>query len=141
MEQQTILQNMGHEIVNSITGEWSEISYTFKALASTASGMAKVTREGGETTPEYCSNRCMMLGEKLRAGMYQEGRGTWFSMTYTIQSSGKYNVDFNYDDRPGLVLPPSAREYAHDLENFPRHPENIPDWLREKLREAETEQD
>ncbi|MEY9211661.1 hypothetical protein [Thermobifida halotolerans] len=72
--------------------------------------------------------------DKLRVGMYLEGKGTWFSMEYVITRPGNYNVHFNYDQDPEITFP-TPQGYTQDLKYFPRDEEHIPDWLRQRLRD------
>ncbi|WP_241474688.1 hypothetical protein [Nocardiopsis xinjiangensis] len=74
--------------------------------------------------------------QRLRAGMYKQGRGTWFSMHYTITPPTRYDATFNYDDPPDFLILPIPHDYLDDLEYFPRDPEHIPHWLRQKINEA-----
>ncbi|WP_231972522.1 immunity protein YezG family protein [Nocardiopsis alborubida] len=136
-EQQSIVQRMGVEIASSTPGDWAEISYRYSSLHDTAASIAKVTYKNGETERKNSSTEAMDLADQLRYGMYQDSKGAWFSLTYKILQSGQYNVHFNYDERPSFLFPPSPEEYAADLEEFPRDPEHIPEWLREELRKAE----
>ncbi|WDZ88850.1 hypothetical protein [Nocardiopsis sp. HUAS JQ3] len=72
--------------------------------------------------------------DDLRAGMYKDGKGTWFSMEYVITRPGRFKVRYNYDEDPHILFP-TAWGFTNDLKYFPRDEENIPDWLHEKLRE------
>lgn len=95
-----------------------------------------VTYENGEERNEDFSHHVLRKFKELRAGMYQEGKGTWFSMTYKIVRPGRFSTYFNYDEPPEYDIYPSAGSFATDLDYFPRTTENTPGWLREKLREA-----
>lgn len=77
----------------------------------------------------------------LRRALYQPGKGAWLSANVAVDVSGKYSFDYNYDKRPhwnsrtSLLEPrpdrpvrPSDIAFVEDLEQFPRSPENIPDW-------------
>ncbi|WP_370011392.1 DUF600 family protein [Nocardiopsis sp. LDBS0036] len=75
-----------------------------------------------------------MMIDDLRAGMYQEGKGTWFSFEYVITPRGRFNVTYNYDEDPGITFP-TAFGYTNDLKYFPRDEDYMTDWLREKLQE------
>ncbi|WDZ88848.1 immunity protein YezG family protein [Nocardiopsis sp. HUAS JQ3] len=75
-----------------------------------------------------------LLFKDLRAGMYKEGKGTWFSLEYVITRPGRFKVRYNYDDDPNIAFP-TAWGFTNDLKYFPRDEEHIPDWLHEKLRE------
>src|SRR5690606_18168834 len=88
----------------------------------------------GTSRRESLPAEVFSLTDELRAGMYQEGKGTWFSMRYVISRPGKFNVDFDYDEDPGITFP-TSQGFTKDLRYFPREEANIPEWLREKLRE------
>ncbi|MEU3309507.1 hypothetical protein [Nocardiopsis sp. NPDC006832] len=88
----------------------------------------------------WTSAKLSMQFESLRNAMYRPGKGTWFSATYHITPPASYSIDFNYDQEAMTEPPtPSSMDYYNDLQLFPRDPEHIPDWLQEKIREAEQE--
>ncbi len=72
----------------------------------------------------------------LRSGMHRNDAGTWFSLKYTITSDQKYYVDFDYDNEPDFGFEIDPYTYYVDLKKFPRPEEKIPDWLRERIRQA-----
>ncbi|KFZ79700.1 hypothetical protein ED92_20180 [Amycolatopsis sp. MJM2582] len=73
---------------------------------------------------------------RLREGMHEPDKGTWFSSRVIIDAPGTIYVKYNYDWDP-LWNPSIATEgWARDLEAFPRDEAHIPDWLNEKLAEA-----
>lgn len=66
----------------------------------------------------------------LRRTMYQPGKGTWFTARFTLTREGHFSTDFDFDGEPQWQAPVGAEAYARDLEEFPRTPENTPEWLR-----------
>ncbi|WP_304451924.1 immunity protein YezG family protein [Nocardiopsis sp. YSL2] len=104
-----------------------------EAVIEHSTALLEVEYEDGSTSRESTTGLSFLIDD-LRAGMYQEGKGTWFSMKYVITPPGKFHVDFNYDEDPGLTFP-TAHGFTVDLEYFPRDEEHIPDWLWEKLQE------
>lgn len=70
--------------------------------------------------------------QKLRHGMYTEGRGTWFSTRYTIDPPDTFQIQYNYLDLPNWG-PAPAEEFAVDLERYPRTEDNMPSWFRLQL--------
>ncbi len=81
--------------------------------------------------------------EELREICYLPGRGTWLSVQISVQSTGQFEFDFNYDQRPytysrepDLLTPapgdndpaPNDQTLLEDLEQFPRDPDALPDW-------------
>lgn len=67
--------------------------------------------------------------QKLRRGMYREGRGTWFSLDLTV-SGGRFDVSFDHEGEPPYFESPPARELiAAEERRFPRDAEWTPEWL------------
>ncbi|XRQ10847.1 hypothetical protein ACN3XK_08115 [Actinomadura welshii] len=95
-----------------------------------------VLADGSSPPMELPRDVIGMLGE-LRSRMYRPGEGTWLSMRLMMEPPGAYYTSFNnvYDPlwEPGL----SAAEWAQDMAAFPRDDEHVPNWLRDRLQEAQ----
>mgnify|MGYP002622728623 FL=1 len=133
-EQQQILTQIGTKILGEVPENWERITYFIQSVVDHSSAEIVVEFPDGTSRRESLPAEVFSLTDELRAGMYQEGKGTWFSMRYVISRPGKFNVDFNYDEDPGITFP-TSQGFTKDLQYFPREEANIPDWLREKLRE------
>ena len=133
-EQQRALKEIGQKIVSVVPKEWERIIYTREAVIEHATSIIVVELQDGSSLRKSPPPSISLVIDDLRAGMYQEGKGTWFSMEYVITRPGKFNVTYNYDDDPGITFP-TALGFTNDLTYFPRDEEHIPDWLREKLAE------
>ncbi|MGI4895826.1 MAG: hypothetical protein ACRYF3_12010 [Janthinobacterium lividum] len=73
---------------------------------------------------------------ELRQALYQEGRGAWYSAKAVVTRDGGIIIDLDYDNEPQWHRPVVPLTYVRDLEMFPRDLEHQPEWLREKIREA-----
>ncbi|PWV48552.1 hypothetical protein [Nocardiopsis sp. L17-MgMaSL7] len=140
IQQQEILKEIGGLILGDHPEKGEHLVYEMMKVAGYGSARLTAEYENGES--ERISPPAAVIGmaNRLRAGMYQEGKGTWFSMKYVITRPSSYTVEFNYDDRPTYQFAPEPDLYVEDLKRFPRDPENIPEWLQEELRKAEAEQ-
>lgn len=67
---------------------------------------------------------------ELRDVMYVEGRGTWFSLSLTLWSSGEASTAFDYDNRPSLRAS-LGHVVRDDLEMYPR--DVLPQWMVDEL--------
>ncbi|HEX8350372.1 MAG TPA: immunity protein YezG family protein, partial [Hymenobacter sp.] len=76
-----------------------------------------------QTTPTF---------ERLRQLMFNEApfRGAWYTAVMTITHDGKFDTEFDYDNKPSFEYTSEDGEYAQDFEHFPRNEESTPDWLR-----------
>lgn len=132
--QQELLRQIGMRILADVPENWQRITYSIQSVVDHSSAEVVVEFPDGTSRRESFSPEVFSLTDELRAGMYQEGKGTWFSMRYVISRPGKFTVDFNYDEDPGITFP-TSRGFTLDLRRFPRDEANIPGWLRVKLRE------
>jgi hypothetical protein len=133
-EQQQILTRIGTKLLAEVPEDWERVTYFIQSVIDHSSAEVVVEFPDGTSRRESLPAEVFSLTDELRAGMYQEGKGTWFSMRYVISRPGKFNVDFNYDEDPGITFP-TSQGFTKDLRYFPREEANIPEWLREKLRE------
>ncbi|NMD55857.1 MULTISPECIES: hypothetical protein [Tsukamurella] len=95
--------------------------------------------EADDGSVEYVRRpRGLDLGliRNLRAAMYQDGLGTWFSAVIRVDRSGAVDATFNYDDEPEWDAPVDSIAYLTDQETFPRDVEKQPPWLQEKIAEG-----
>ena len=69
----------------------------------------------------------------LRRGMYAPSIGAWLSARITADPPMQLQLNLNYNDDPLWTTPPPAQAYHHDLRAYPRPPELVLDWLRERL--------
>ncbi|MFE3956882.1 hypothetical protein ACFXPS_22170 [Nocardia sp. NPDC059091] len=94
-----------------------------------------VSDPAGEPRPVRVPGSVGRALQELRSEMYEPGRGTWFSLRYTVDPPMEYRVLFNYDDDPNWWPPLPAKAWASDLQTYPRNPEYVPGWLTAKLAE------
>lgn len=134
-EQQQILTRIGTKLLAEVPEDWERVTYFIQSVIDHSSAEVVVEFPDGTSRRESLPAEVFSLTDELRAGMYQEGKGTWFSMRYVISRPGKFNVDFNHDEDPGITFP-TSQGFTKDLRYFPREEANIPEWLREKLREG-----
>ncbi|MFL1378769.1 hypothetical protein [Nocardiopsis protaetiae] len=117
--------------------EWSRLRLTYHALAGYAGGTLTAIRPDGD--------RALPVGADLRAALavlrsatYIEGRGAWFTVDIAVGPIAGWRVAYDRDGRPAFSLPPTAFDHALDLRYFPRDWMNVPPWLDERLRVAES---
>ncbi|ARD42841.1 hypothetical protein B6G06_09440 [Actinomyces gaoshouyii] len=68
---------------------------------------------------------------QLRVAMAHPRGGTWTWAHLTMTApSYRLSVNVDYDRKPDLDPPVSAKDCADELSHFPRDPGTIPDWMR-----------
>ncbi|MBF6449015.1 hypothetical protein IU429_15190 [Nocardia elegans] len=73
-----------------------------------------------------------LLGEYKHA-CYEEGAGTWLSGQISIAGPDDYRAEFSKSsDLPWTNVPVSEQNLDIELAAFPRTPQQIPGWIRER---------
>ncbi|MFC7742959.1 hypothetical protein ACFQXA_21385 [Nocardiopsis composta] len=118
-EQGELLRRIGVRLLERLPGEWAEVRLTYHAVRKhKAIGVQVRTPDGAEEELEITPAVHLDL-EKLRKGMYQQGKGTWFLMEYRIVPPGRYSVDFDYDSEPDFFGVPSVDGTADSFSVWP----------------------
>ncbi|NKY98193.1 hypothetical protein [Nocardiopsis alborubida] len=135
IEQEWILQQIGGEILAVLGDGWREVKYTVNLIESYLEEDLEVVYGDREAEKGRAPLVVMQSVRKLRSGMYQESRGAWHGMRYTISPSGDYRAEYSYDE-VDFDFSPSLEAFVQDLESFPRESEFIPGWLQLEIEQA-----
>ncbi|MDI2030842.1 DUF600 family protein [Saccharopolyspora sp. TS4A08] len=136
-EQSQYLNEAAQGIAERVPAGWSTAEFKYVAAAGTSSYRVNVTMsDGTDVETNDVPLTVVRAMSRLRRAMHDEHQGTWFTATITVDQSGRYKTDFEYDSEPHFPVAISPKSFVEDLERFPRDEENIPPWLQEKLHEA-----
>ena len=95
-----MLQTIARLLPASVLDAWEEIHLTYAAVVDASTLACTVVRIDDSTLRINPSYKVVRLLPDLRAGMYQRGRGTWFTMRFMLDQSGQHRVEFDYDTEP-----------------------------------------
>lgn len=131
-DQDALVKQIGLALMRTAPDGWQQINAEFRATGRYYELSADVTGSDGSPQPWTASHDIAMHFAKLRAGMYREGRGTWFNARYQIEKPSSYNLEFDRNE-PQWRTPPPAPAFRDELHFFPRTEDNVPEWLMRKL--------
>ena len=142
-EIQELFQHIGQLAFNSApTEEWDTITLTVSAIRSYVEENTAYTHAEKQFIPktfiiedddwEYDKQSTPSF-ERLRQLMYNEApfRGAWYTAVMTVTHDGKFDTDFEYEEKPAFDFMPVDKAFAQDFEHFPRTEESTPEWLKE----------
>jgi hypothetical protein len=132
-EQDEVLQQVGAALAAATLDEWTEIQFIYRAVLDITSGDFVVIRPDRSTLRLPPPRKAMRSMDQLRPGMYQPGKGTWFTAAYRLSNDRRYRVDYDYHNEPLFPFDLYSGSFAKDLAQFPREGRNIPPWLQQKL--------
>jgi hypothetical protein len=131
-DQDALVKQIGLALMRSAPEDWQQIRTEFRATGRYFELSAEVVTSDGVEHAWTASHEIATSFAKLRAGMYREGRGTWFNARYQIERPSSYNLEFDRVE-PQWRTPPPPPAYRDELHLFPRTDDNVPDWLLRRL--------
>jgi hypothetical protein len=131
-------QQISNIVAMSVPPDWTQVMLTYRAIGEHVELPVMVRRvtDGGLYLWEPPSEVRELLAA-LRAGMYREGRGTWFQVVAHVALNSSVEYTYTWDDEPAWDSPRPVAEFARELARFPRTPDMVPAWLAEAAGPAD----
>ncbi|WP_159945253.1 MULTISPECIES: hypothetical protein [unclassified Nocardiopsis] len=121
----------------AVHGQWSELVIEYRGLVAVSSARVRVRRTDGSAEWDLLLPEVGRLLDRLRTGMYQAGKGTWFTARFTVNASREIEAHFDHDAPPEFGCEPDPRSFHQDIQRFPRSADHLPDWLLDRLSLAQ----
>lgn len=134
-----ITQWIGQQLMGAAPPEWRRLDLQVAMAANITDIRFTVIMKDGSTPGTELPDGINFALNDLRKEMYEEGKGTWFSLRLTIDPPGDYHANFNFDLEPIWEPPVPDAVLVEDLQAFPRTAEHVPTWLRAKIDEHANE--
>jgi hypothetical protein len=131
-EQDALVKQIGLALLRAAPEDWDSVIVDYRAVGRYAEADGEIIYADERVADWQVPPDIAALFAQLRAGMYRDGRGTWFNAKYRLDHPSSYNLDYDRDE-PEWHKPPPPQAYADDLRTFPRTDENIPDWLLRRV--------
>ncbi|MGW7532002.1 glycohydrolase toxin TNT-related protein [Amycolatopsis sp. NPDC054798] len=131
-EQDTLVKQIGLALLRAAPRDWRKVSAEYRAVGRYHELTGEIVLEDGSAQEWIATHDIATLFGRLRAGMYRDGRGTWFNARYQLDHPSSYNLEYNRDE-PGWHLAPPPQAYSDELRMFPRTEENVPEWLIRRM--------
>ncbi|MBB4933280.1 hypothetical protein F4561_004100 [Lipingzhangella halophila] len=127
-EQNDLLLQITLLLSHSLPEGWQEVAVSYRALGSHSEMLGQIQRMGQRPSSHEPPPDLAKRFQRLRAGMYRPGVGTWFTATYRLTSSSGYSVAYDQDNEPAWVSAPPESARDEELRMFPRDAQHIPEW-------------
>ncbi|WP_155989191.1 hypothetical protein [Nocardiopsis sp. CNT312] len=137
-EKDDLLQMLGRILVGAAPRSWSHLVYTARIVGAFSEHTLDVQGPDGRVHRFPVPGGVETAAAGLKRVCYRPGRGTWMSMDFTVQRTGRYDVDYDHSVEPEHAALPAPADYARELERFPRADQCVPAWLRTRLGRAGT---
>src|ERR1700736_3805183 len=99
-EQEELIREIGGILLNKAPESWQELHLTFNSTVGIDNSKFEVVTPDGQSRGLASPSVAMDKMAQLRAAMYQDGKGSWFTAKYVIKYPGSYSVEYDYDTEP-----------------------------------------
>jgi hypothetical protein len=138
-EQDTLVKQIGLALLRAAPRDWRRVIAEYRAVGRYHEMAGEILNEDGTTQEWVATHDIATLFGRLRAGMYRDGRGTWFNARYQLDHPSSYNLEYNRDEPQWDLIPP-PQAYSDELRMFPRSEDNVPEWLIRRMSGLAPEQ-
>lgn len=138
-EQDTLVKQIGLALLRAAPRDWRRVTAQYRAVGRYHELTGEVLIEDGSVQEWMATHDIATLFGRLRAGMYREGRGTWFNARYQLDHPSSYNLEYDRDE-PRWNLAPPPQAYSDELRMFPRSEDNVPEWLMRRMSGLSSDQ-
>ncbi|MEW2355418.1 hypothetical protein [Spirillospora sp. NPDC029432] len=130
VEQNDLLLEITLLLTHTLPEGWEEATVAYRALGSHSEMLAQYRRVGRRLPSPYAPPpEVAELFERLRAGMYRSGQGTWNTATFRLTYPSSYDVDYDREGEPKWVSAPPDTARDEELRKYPRDARFLPEWL------------
>jgi hypothetical protein len=127
-----ILGSISTLLVLGLPGDWHELVLDLRVIGQHVELSATVRTIFGRVYGWRPPAQTLPLLLELRAGMYRQDHGTWYTMAFHLAHPHRYTAGFDRHDEPDWTRPPSRQEHLDELRAFPRTGAALPDWFRKR---------
>jgi hypothetical protein len=131
-EQDTLVKQIGLSLLRAAPRDWQRVTAEYRAVGRFHELTGEIVLTDGSTVDWVATHDIATLFGRLRAGMYREGRGTWFNARYQLDHPSSYNLEYDREEPRWDIMPP-PQAYADELRTFPRSEDNVPEWLMRRM--------
>ncbi len=135
-ELQQLKYDMVYALSDAAPEGWQRIDLTCRVNVGVQDFTVTVLMADGGYAEIAVPQDAVRIAVRMRELFYEDGEGTWFSMRFIVDPPTRFRVVHNVEWDPRWAPSIDPLGWVADLEAFPRDPEHIPGWLRDKLAEA-----
>jgi Tuberculosis necrotizing toxin len=136
-EQRDLQRRIADLLVVRAPADREQIRVMFRAVGNHVELVGHILGIDGQLREWEPPREVVEFLQQLREGMYKDGVGTWSSASVVVEYPIKTTVNFTFKEDPRWRQAPPRAAVLDDLEMFPRTPDNVPDWMKTVLPNAE----
>lgn len=136
-EQRDLQRRIGDLLALRAPSDRDQIRVMYRASGNHEEMVGHILGIDGQLREWEPPRELLEFYRRMRAGMYREGAGTWSAASTVVEWPLKLSINFLFPEDPRWRRPPTRNDILDDLEMFPRSQENVPDWMKAILPNAQ----
>jgi hypothetical protein len=136
-EQRDLQRKIADLLVVRAPADRDQIRVMYRAVGNHEELVGHILGIDGQLRPWDAPRELVEFFRQLRAGMYKEGVGTWYAASTVVEYPIRISVNYLYKEDPRWRQAPPRTAVLDELEMFPRTPDNVADWMKVVLPNAE----
>ncbi|GAB3444865.1 TNT domain-containing protein [Actinophytocola sediminis] len=136
-EQRDLQRKIADLLVVRAPADREQIRVLYRAAGNHVELVGHILGINGQLREWPAPREAIEFFQRLRAGMYTDGVGTWSSASMIVEYPIRTTVNFTFKEDPRWHQPPPRTAVLDELEMFPRTPDNVADWMRTVLPNAD----
>lgn len=136
-EQRDLQRRIGDLLALRAPSDRDQIRVMYRASGNHEEMVGHILGIDGQLREWEPPRELLEFYRRMRAGMYREGAGTWSAASTVVEWPLKLSINFLFPEDPRWRRPPTRNDILDELEMFPRSQENVPDWMKAILPNAQ----
>jgi hypothetical protein len=136
-EQRDLQRRIGDLLALRAPSDRDQIRVMYRASGNHEEMVGHILGIDGQLREWEPPRELLEFYRRMRAGMYREGAGTWSAASTVVEWPLKLSINFLFPEDPRWRRPPTRNDILDELEMFPRSQENVPDWMKAVLPNAQ----
>lgn len=127
------LQSVAVSLASIMPENWQNIMYQFWQVGGFSYEDVVVVCTDG-TVMEFRPPPEATEGALALKDLFHEaGKGTWLSMTVSVEVTGKFKAEYNHETELGIPAEVAPVAYLQELRRYPRNEDMLPEWWGQQL--------
>jgi hypothetical protein len=136
-EQRDLQRKIADLLVLRAPADRDQIRVMYRAVGNHEELVGHILGIDGQLRPWDAPKELTEYFRTLRTGMYKEGAGTWYAASTVVEYPIRISINYLFKEDPHWVQAPPRTAVLDELEMYPRTPDNVADWMKTVLPNAE----
>lgn len=134
------LESVARSLAAIMPEDWRTATYEFWQVGGYPHEDVTATSADGTVLELPAPTEAREGALALKDLLHQEGKGTWLSMTVSLEAPGRFRAEYNHDTELDIPADVAPVAYLQELRRYLRGEETLPRWWAAQLERTRPEE-